>query len=80
MPRVIIIPDEGMSDEVKADLKHKFENDQACRWCGGLHHRECPRVKHITYHPSDDRQVREVEFWGDGEWDRSSTVWPEDIV
>jgi hypothetical protein len=79
MSRVVVIPDEGIPEEDKIMLRKRFEDD-ACKWCGGLHQRECPRVKKITYNPSDERQVREVEFWNDSEWDRSSVLWPEDLV
>jgi hypothetical protein len=79
MSRVIVIPDEGIPEEDKLLLRARFEHE-ACEWCGGLHQRECPRIKHIIYNPSDQRQVREVEFWNDSEWDRSSVLWPEDLV
>lgn len=77
--RVVVIPDEGISPEDKEELRKRFEVE-ACRWCGGLHQRECPRVKHIIYNPADERSVREVEFWADGQWDRSGVLWPEDVV
>jgi hypothetical protein len=80
MSRVIIIPDDGELDEnTKVELRARFEHE-ACRWCGGLHQRECPRVKKIIYNPSDDRAVREVEFWNDEEWNHSVVLWPEDVV
>jgi hypothetical protein len=77
--RVILIPDDGLSDDDKRMLRGRFE-EEACRWCGGLHQRECPRVRKITFNPADDRQVREVEFWADEQWDRSTVLWPEDVV
>lgn len=77
--KVIVIPDEGLSDRDKAELLERFATE-GCRWCGGLHQRECPRIKHIVYNPSDERSVREVEFWADSEWDRSGVLWPEDLV
>lgn len=85
MPKVIVIPDEGMSDEDKEYLKSRFALPEdapgaPCRWCGGLHQRECPRVKKIIFNPGDQRQIREVEFWADGEWDKSSIAFPEDAV
>lgn len=79
MSRVVVIPDEGIPEEDKVLLREQFEHD-ACQWCGGMHKRECPRIKKIIYNPSDQRQVREVEFWNDSEWDRSSVLWPEDLV
>jgi hypothetical protein len=77
--RIVIIPDDGISEADKVELRMRFETD-ACRWCGGLHQRECPRIRHITYNPSDERSVREVEFWGDFDWDRSTVLWPEDVL
>jgi hypothetical protein len=77
--RLILIPDEGLSEDDKRVLRARFEDD-ACRWCGGLHQRECPRLKKIIFNPADDRAVREVEFWNDTEWDRSSVLWPEDLI
>jgi hypothetical protein len=77
--RVILIGDEGLSEGDKADLRRRFE-DEACRWCGGMHQRECPRVKKIIFNPADERSVREVEFWNDTEWDRSTVLWPEDLI
>jgi hypothetical protein len=77
--RVILIPDDGLSEDDKRALRGRFEDD-ACRWCGGLHQRECPRVRKIIFNPADDRAVREVEFWNDTEWDRSTVLWPEDLI
>lgn len=77
--RVILIDDEGLSEGDKADLRRRFESE-ACRWCGGMHQRECPRIKKIIFNPADERSVREVEFWNDTEWDRSSVLWPEDVI
>lgn len=79
MSRIIVIPESGLDDDTKRVLKERFEAGEACRWCGGLHDRECPRLKHIIYHPTDERQIREVEFWALGEWDGSGIIWPEDV-
>jgi hypothetical protein len=79
MSRVVVIPDEGLPEEDRVMLLARFENE-ACKWCGGLHQRACPRIRKIIYNPSDERAVREVEFWNDSEWDRSSVLWPEDLV
>jgi hypothetical protein len=76
---ILISEDDGLDERTKAELRAKFENE-ACRWCGGLHQRECPRIRHIIYNPSDIREIREVEFWADSEWDRSTVLWPEDLV
>jgi hypothetical protein len=77
MAKIVVIPDDGIPESDKAELRARFGTD-ACRWCGGLHQRECPRVKKIIFNPSDERQVREVEFWA--EWDRSTVLWPEDVL
>lgn len=79
MARIYVIPDEGMDDDTRRELMARLETD-ACRWCGGLHQKECPRIRKITYNPSDDRMVREVEFWADGEWNSSGVIFPEDLV
>ena len=80
MSRVIVLPDDGIPDDVKAELRAEFESGVGCEWCGGIHHGMCPRVKKIVYHPTDDRQVREVEFWSDLEWNRSRVTFPEDVM
>ena len=76
----IIIPDEEIDEETKDALRSAFAAHEECNWCGGIHQGMCPRVKKIVYHPTDDRQIREVEFWADGEWSRSNVVMPEDVV
>lgn len=79
MPKFcIIIPDAEIDDETKEALRAAFNAHEECAWCGGIHQGMCPRVKKIVYHPTDDRQVREVEFWP--EWDKSRVVFPEDVV
>jgi len=50
----------------------------ACRHCGGMHVRACPRVKRLVFSSGDG--VGEVEFWPDGEWSEDDVVWPEEIV
>jgi hypothetical protein len=80
--RVIIIPDEGMTAQARGFLQQAFKGEipgkTPCEWCGGLHERECRRVKRMVYHPSGER-VAEVEFWPDGSWDESAVIWPEDV-
>jgi hypothetical protein len=52
-----------------------------CPRCMGFHDDgtgdTCPRVKRLRKGPSGN--VTEVEFWPDGQWDRSAIIWPEDI-
>lgn len=80
MSRVVIIPDDdGLDETSKAELFARFQS-QSCRWCGGLHQQECPRIRRVVYNPSDSREVREIEFWSDGEWDKSSVLFPEDVI
>jgi hypothetical protein len=80
LSKVIFIPDgEKIPEDVKAELKTMFESNLGCQWCGGIHHGQCPRVKKISYHPNDDRQIREIEFWSDLEWDKSRVVFLEDL-
>lgn len=76
----VILPDGEIDDETKADLRVRFEAHEECQWCGGIHQGMCPRVRKIVYHPTDDRQIREVEFWADGEWLKNSVVYPEDVI
>jgi hypothetical protein len=80
MSRIIVIPDDSELDSAtKAELRLRFEKE-SCRFCGGLHQRECPRVKKVIYNPSDQREVREVEYWNDSEWDHSCVLWPDDVI
>lgn len=79
MPKIVVIPDEGMDEDTKKHLRLRFEAE-ACNYCGGLHEYVCPRVKKIIYHPSDDRVVREVEFWPDDVWDHSRVIFPHDVI
>lgn len=79
MSKIVIIPDDEIDEATKRELRERLETG-ACRWCGGLHQRECPRIRKITYNPNDDRVVREVEFWADSEWDHSTVIFPEDLA
>jgi len=69
-----------MDDETKAHFRVRFEAHEDCDWCGGIHQGQCPRIKKIVYHPNDDRQIREVEFWAENDWSRANIVFPEDVV
>lgn len=72
--------DDGDKDFFLRCFRGEVPDNPPCRWCGGIHAGECPRVKHIVYHPSDAREVREVEFWPDGEWNRGIVIFPEDVA
>lgn len=80
--RVVVVGDNGMTAQQKGFLQQVFKGEIAdrmpCEWCGGLHQRECRRVKRMVFHPSGER-VSEIEFWPDGQWDESSIIWPEDV-
>lgn len=75
----VVFPD-GIDEDTKQVFREQFAADLACRWCGGLHPGECPRVRKIVFHPSDERQVREIEFWADCDWSSDRVVFPEDVV
>ncbi len=82
MSTVIIVGDgHEMTPQDKGFLRQVFKGEipdrGPCEWCGGLHQRECRRVRRMVYHPSGER-VTEVEFWPDGQWDETAIVWPED--
>lgn len=49
----------------------------ACEYCGGLHERQCGRVKRKVFHANGN--LVEIEFWPDMDWDQSNVVWPEDV-
>jgi hypothetical protein len=76
----IILRGDEIDEETKTDLRASFASHEECQWCGGLHNGICPRVRKIVYHPNDDRQIRKVEFWAEGDWSRSNIVFPEDVV
>lgn len=80
--RVVVVTDDGMSAQTRGFLKQIFQGEitgkAPCEHCGGLHQRECGRVKRIVWHPSGERPS-EVEYWKDEEWDRSVVIWPEDV-
>ena len=79
---VVVVHDEGLTAQQKGFLQQVFKGEiqgrEACQWCGGLHQRECRRVRRMVFHPSGER-VTEVEFWPDGQWDESAIVYPEDV-
>ena len=75
----IVFPD-GIPEDDKDEYRSRFAAGESCEWCGGIHNATCPRVKKIMYHPNDDRQIREIEFWGEGDWSRANIVFPEDVI
>lgn len=75
----IVFPD-GIPEDDKDLYRARFAAEEGCPWCGGIHQGFCPKVKKIVYHPNDDRQIREIEFWAEGDWSRSNIVFPEDVV
>lgn len=69
-----------LSREEKEILKPIFQgmtDKLPCTDCGGVHERQCPRVKRRCFHPNGN--LIEVEYWPDGSWDESSVIWPEDV-
>lgn len=63
--------------EEAADIRARFARGDACRHCGGLHPRSCPRVKRMAFHSNGT--LAEVEFWPDGEWSDENVIWPEEL-
>lgn len=59
------------------ELLQQFRDGEACGDCGGLHRRECPRVRRRVFHPNGN--LIEVEYWPDGQYDQSNILWPEDL-
>ena len=58
----------------KADAQAAFTAGNACKWCGGLHQRECNRIRRQVWHPNSS--LIEMEFWQ--EWKQPGVIWPED--
>jgi hypothetical protein len=58
------------------DTEARYETLR-CQFCQGVHFRACPRVREVEY--GDGGQVRRVKFWGQGSYDDSYTIWPEDV-
>jgi hypothetical protein len=66
-----------LAPELAADLKARFDRGEACRHCGALHARACPRVRRMTFHPGGS--LAGVDFWADGKWSDEGLIWPEDL-
>ena len=47
-----------------------------CQFCGGMHARECPRVRRVSY--ADNGNVQTVEYFAD--YDDTNILWPEEVV
>ena len=77
----------SLSEEEKAAARRIFaaagsENSQICSFCGGFHHRACPRVSEFELYDStgsNPGHLKRVVFWPEGGWDDSYIIWPEDI-
>lgn len=77
----------SLSEEEKAEARRIFsaagtENSQICSFCGGFHHRACPRVSSFELYEAKGQTpggLKQVAFWPEGSWDDSYIVWPEDI-
>lgn len=51
-----------------------------CQACGGLHARQCPRVRSVEYISQGDRVlIRKVAYWPEGKWSDEGVTWPESL-
>jgi hypothetical protein len=66
-----------MNRAEKEHFLQKFNNGEACKDCGGLHTRECPRVKRKAFHPNGN--LIEVEYWPGDQYDQSVIIFPDDL-
>jgi hypothetical protein len=70
-----------LSREEKQLLKPIFlgqADKHPCTDCGGLHERQCPRIKKKIWHQTNGNLL-EVEYWSPG-WEASyDIIWPEDV-
>lgn len=66
-----------LTPDQAADIRSRFQRGDACRHCGGLHPRSCPRVKRMAFHSNG--AMAEVEFWPDGQWSDDNILWPEEL-
>lgn len=80
--------DRQLSEEEKSAARRIFgaggsESSQICSFCGGFHHRACPRVAEFELYDSQGGKpgaLKRVQFWPEGTWDDSYVIWPEDIA
>lgn len=69
-------PMEGLTAEDVRDLLDTFRNDGACKTCGGVHVRSCPRVKSVEYDRQGDKvSIRRVVFWR--KWDDGGVIFSD---
>jgi hypothetical protein len=67
-----------LTREQKARLQNLFQTPQgSCLDCGGYHLRTCPRIRRQVWIGNGNRT--EVEYWQDGHYDDSETIYPEDV-
>lgn len=64
----------ALTRQEKLDAQAAFTAGSACKWCGGLHQRECNRIRRQVWHPNSS--LIEMEFWQ--EWKQPGVIWPED--
>lgn len=78
-------PDDQLVEEDRAHLLKvdpmtgltEFER-RKCEHCGGVHPRECMRVKRkVERITPDGGRTIEVEYWPQGEWENAYVIWPE---
>lgn len=69
--------DGDWTPELVDQFRTRFHNDEACRHCGGIHVRACPRVKLMRFHPNGS--LAEVEFWQENQWSDDHVVWSDQI-
>lgn len=68
---------EGLPQELRDKMRGVFDKGGACKHCGGIHNRACPRIRRMAFHPNG--ALSEVEFWPDRKWSDDAVVWPEDV-
>lgn len=71
------VPKPPVFPGVKAEGTTTVFEQTACQLCGGVHTRNCPRVRRIVY--GDGGKPSEVEFWRHGEWPADQVLWLEDV-
>jgi len=69
--------DDQWTPQLATEFRTRFNNGEACKHCGGIHARACPRVKRMTFHPNGS--LAEIEFWEAGVWPEDNVAWPEEI-